>query len=183
MLESTIIRRDINITLRLALLVVIVFASVGLIVAPVHAGMMLSSSCESSPVDRDLTSLDGMWTSVDPFFDSRLVGLGCWGELASSIPIPEQPAVPISPSKRLTSELPILNVESPTSSGAGGAGATGSSSGGGGESSFNWMIAGNVTELTPPTLVGLLKSSEAHDIPPVPPSELLRPPQVLTIFA
>ena len=182
MLESTIIRRDIDIARRLALRVITVFAIVGLVVAPAHAGMMASLSCESSPIDRDLASLDGMWTSMAPFLELRSVGLGSWGAPTSSIPIAEQPAVPTTPTKRLASELPILNVEVLMSTGEGGAGATGSSSGGG-ESSFNWMIVCCVSELTPPTFLGLLKSSEVHDIPPAPPFELLRPPQVLTIFA
>lgn len=181
MTKHVSICRDFNIARRFATCAIVVVACVSWGTVSARASMI--SSCESISVDRDLASLDKAWTSVDPFFDLGFAVLGSWGDLASSSSVPEQPAVPTSPSKRLASELPMLDVEIPMSSGADGAGAACSPSGGGGTSLAPGAIFCWVLELPPPTLVSWLQARGVQDIPPAPPFELLRPPQILTNLA
>ena len=103
------------------------------------------------------------------------------GDVAGSGDTRNYVSIPKSSSGNLPPTTPFSGVGIPGSSSATGAD-SGSSNGGNGASPAATLLR-CVSELSRLNLVGWLRVGQALDVPPGPPFELLRPPQVLTILA
>ena len=155
---------------------------------PAHADLIGFDGLPSQ--EKSIPSLDGARTSFDlsfvtasPLYGTELqvwnvsdtTGSSCG---RSSSP-PSSPLEPTDPS--VPSESPFVGLGIPSSSS--GAGSDSGSSGRGFGSSAANAVIGWLTEFPQPTLIGWLKVVGFLDIPPAPPFELLRPPQILTNIA
>ena len=155
---------------------------------PAHADLI--GFDELSSQEKSIPSFDGAGTTFDLSFvtASQLYAtdLRVWDvsdtQASSSGRPSSQPSSPAEPIKPLEpSELLFVGLGIPgPSSGAGSD--SGSSINGYGTSATN-AVLGWVSVFPQPTLIGWLNAVEFLDIPPAPPFELLRPPQILTNLA